>query len=69
MSYLFSVRYVIKHALATCPDDMTFFEKFVDKDKQLMERLNKVTLYDIIASSSLAHPFFTPSILFYSTLR
>ena len=36
------VKYVIKHALATCPDDMTFFEKFVDKDKQLMERLNKV---------------------------
>lgn len=36
------VKHVIGYAMAKCPDDITFFEKFVDTSKTLRERLEKV---------------------------
>jgi asparaginyl-tRNA synthetase len=36
------VKHVIGYAMAKCPDDIAFFEKFVDTSKTLRERLNKV---------------------------
>jgi asparaginyl-tRNA synthetase len=36
------VKYVIKYAMSTNKEDITFFEKFVDKDKKLISRLDKL---------------------------
>lgn len=36
------VKYVVKHTMDTNKEDITFFEKFVDKDKKLISRLDKL---------------------------